>query len=67
MAGEYPAVACEFGPRLGFAFTNEIVPDALDSSEDDAEATGDYYFTIDDQLVYLSFYRDSGPLNAACL
>lgn len=24
-----------------------------------------YYFTIDDQLVYLSFFQDWGPLNLA--
>lgn len=57
-------IACEFGPRLGFAFTNEPVPEQSDDAAEDDE---DYYFTIDDQLLYLSFYRDSGPLNAACL
>lgn len=28
---------------------------------------GTHWFTIDDQLLYLSFFQDSGPLNAACL
>lgn len=28
---------------------------------------GEYWFTIDDQLVYLSFFQDYGPLNIACL
>ncbi|GAA6019976.1 hypothetical protein JCM11491_006729, partial [Sporobolomyces phaffii] len=28
---------------------------------------GDYWFTIDDQLVYLSFFQDYGPLNIGCL
>lgn len=26
-----------------------------------------HWFTVDDQLLYLSFFMDSGPLNAACL
>lgn len=30
--------------------------------DDDAKY---YYFTIDDQLVYMSFYQDWGPLNIA--
>ena len=30
--------------------------------DDDAKY---YYFTIDDQLVYLSFFQDWGPLNLA--
>ncbi|THV05392.1 phosphatases II [Dendrothele bispora CBS 962.96] len=34
------------------------------SAEEDANATY-YYFTIDDQLLYLSFFQDWGPLNIA--
>ncbi|KAK7471005.1 cell division control protein 14 [Stygiomarasmius scandens] len=34
------------------------------SPEEDASATY-YYFTIDDQLLYLSFFQDWGPLNIA--
>ena len=30
--------------------------------DDDAKY---YYFTIDDQLLYLSFFQDWGPLNLA--
>lgn len=30
--------------------------------DDDAKY---YYFTVDDQLVYLSFFQDWGPLNMA--
>ena len=28
---------------------------------------GNHFFTIDHELVYLSFYKDSGPLNIACV
>jgi len=31
------------------------------------EGGGDFWFTIDDQLVYLSFFQDYGPLNIGCL
>ncbi|RXW25851.1 hypothetical protein EST38_g67 [Candolleomyces aberdarensis] len=34
------------------------------SADDDQHALY-YYFTIDDQLLYLSFYQDWGPLNLA--
>lgn len=36
---------------------------ALD--EEDEDLNPYYYFTIDDQLPYLSFYQDWGPLNLA--
>lgn len=35
-----------------------------DDAGDDVE---NHWFTVDDQLLYLSFFQDSGPLNAACL
>ena len=38
------------------SFWRSVTPD------DDAKY---YYFTIDDQLVYLSFFQDWGPLNLA--
>lgn len=28
---------------------------------------GVHWFSVDDQLVYLSFYQDYGPLNVGCL
>lgn len=34
------------------------------STTPDEDATY-YYFTIDDQLLYLSFFQDWGPLNIA--
>ena len=36
----------------------------LASPDDDATY---YYFTIDDHLLYLSFFQDWGPLNLAML
>jgi cell division cycle 14 len=39
-------------------------PRAGPSATPDDDATY-YYFTIDDQLLYLSFYQDWGPLNLA--
>ena len=36
------------------------------SASPDDDATY-YYFTIDDQLLYLSFFQDWGPLNLAML
>jgi len=30
-----------------------------------SEPTKNYYFTIDDQLMYMSFFQDWGPLNVA--
>ncbi|OCH93581.1 tyrosine protein phosphatase [Obba rivulosa] len=37
-------------------------PSTSSASDEDAKY---YYFTIDDQLVYLSFFEDWGPLNLA--
>ncbi|KAI0034409.1 protein-tyrosine phosphatase-like protein, partial [Vararia minispora EC-137] len=39
-------------------------PRGVPSTSQDADAKY-YYFTIDDQLVYSSFFRDWGPLNLA--
>lgn len=36
-------------------------PDSLN----DASGESTYWFTIDNQLIYLSFYQDTGPLNVA--
>ncbi|KAK4047913.1 cell division control protein 14 [Microbotryomycetes sp. JL201] len=55
---------CEYGPRLAFTYFSQPAPaqHELNAVQQDA-----HFFTVDDQLVYLSFYQDSGPLNAACL
>lgn len=48
----------EFGARLGYVTITGAPP---------PETEDTYWFSIDTQLIYLSFYKDSGPLNAACL
>ncbi|KAK4052552.1 cell division control protein 14 [Microbotryomycetes sp. JL221] len=55
---------CEYGPRLAYTYFSQPVPSqhVLNACQQDV-----HFFTVDDQLVYLSFYQDSGPLNAACL
>lgn len=55
---------CQFGNRLGFTYFPKPAPPAeqLNSGNED-----EFWFTVDDQLLYLSFFQDSGPLNAGCL
>ena len=40
-------------------------PGQIPDDEDEEDLNPYYYFTIDDQLFYLSFYQDWGPLNLA--
>ncbi|KPV72295.1 uncharacterized protein RHOBADRAFT_18487, partial [Rhodotorula graminis WP1] len=45
-------------------------PASVAASPDAAAAAaeeGVHWFSVDDQLVYLSFYQDYGPLNVGCL
>lgn len=65
-----------FGPRLGYTYFANPAPRAevlnaltLGSSggEGDGGDEGIYWFTVDDQLQYLSFFQDYGPLNVGCL
>ncbi|GAA5977913.1 hypothetical protein JCM5350_006264 [Sporobolomyces pararoseus] len=67
---------CAFGSRLGYTYFPSPAPhpDQLNKSTTTTTTTtggeggvGDYWFTIDDQLVYLSFYQDYGPLNIGCV
>ena len=39
-----------------------VAPHILSAPDDEAKY---YYFTIDDQLLYMSFFQDWGPLNLA--
>ncbi|CAH7666813.1 protein-tyrosine phosphatase-like protein [Phakopsora pachyrhizi] len=59
-----PINLCSFGPRLGFAYFKNPIPDhsLLNNTQSDS-----YWFTIDSLLIYLSFFQDTGPLNCACL
>ncbi len=55
---------CQFGNRLAYTYFARPAPAAEvlnDGNEDE------FWFTVDDQLLYLSFFQDSGPLNAGCL
>ncbi|BGP39466.1 cell division control protein 14 [Rhodotorula kratochvilovae] len=70
---------CSFGPRLAFTYfaspapradlLNALTPGrpagpgAVTGAEDEPAEEGVHWFSVDDQLVYLSFYQDYGPLN----
>lgn len=63
-----------YGPRLGLVALPHarllagIAPPALLAELHAAAAPNlHHYFTVDDQLLYLSFFKDTGPLNVACL
>lgn len=65
---------CSYGPRLAYTYfattatTTNGRGRPLPAAEQLNQMQRDiHFFTVDDQLVYLSFYQDSGPLNAACL
>lgn len=62
-----------FGPRLGYTYFAQPAPraEALNAltpgREGDGGEEGIYWFSVDDQLLYLSFFQDYGPLNVGCL
>lgn len=65
---------CSFGPRLAYTYfkspapRSEILNSLTAAAESrDADPGAIYWFSIDDQLVYLSFFQDYGPLNVGCL
>ncbi|GAA5967534.1 hypothetical protein JCM21900_001192 [Sporobolomyces salmonicolor] len=70
---------CSFGSRLAYTYFPSPAPrpDVLNALTPGRPATegepgslaqpGVHWFTIDDQLVYLSFFQDYGPLNVGCL
>lgn len=55
---------CAFGTRLAFTYFARPAPlaEVLNAGNEE-----EFWFTVDDQLLYLSFFQDSGPLNAGCL
>lgn len=57
---------CSYGPRLAYTYFPSPAPAAeqLNAGTDHDRI---HFFTVDDQLLYLSFFQDTGPLNAACL
>jgi len=54
---------CSFGPRLVYTFFPAPAPSA--DALNEAANGSTYWFTIDAQLIYLSFFQDTGPLNVA--
>ncbi|GAA5882676.1 hypothetical protein JCM16303_006539 [Sporobolomyces ruberrimus] len=68
---------CAFGSRLAYTYFPHPapLPEQLNNPSSgpvmtpstDGASQGEYWFTIDDQLVYLSFFQDYGPLNIGCL
>ena len=71
---------CNYGSRLAFTYFLSPAPhpDTLNAEVPVWPVAGTatpggsgprevHWFTVDDQLLYLSFFMDSGPLNAACL
>ena len=48
----------DYAPRI----RGTAAPSSSATPDDDAKY---YYFTIDDRLLYLSFFQDWGPLNMA--
>ena len=62
-----PLVAvCEFGDRLGYTYFGKPLP-AADALNAAYRHTDTHWFTVDHDLTYLSFFRDTGPLNVGCL
>jgi hypothetical protein len=55
---------CAYGTRLAYTYFPTPAPRAEVLNQLQQEV---HFFSVDDQLVYLSFFQDSGPLNAACL
>lgn len=55
---------CAYGSRLAYTYFPSPAPRAEVLNQLQGEV---HFFSVDDQLVYLSFFQDSGPLNAACL
>lgn len=55
---------CAYGSRLAYTYFPTPAPRAEVLNQLQQEV---HFFSVDDQLVYLSFFQDSGPLNAACL
>ncbi|GAA5978918.1 hypothetical protein JCM11641_000094 [Rhodosporidiobolus odoratus] len=68
---------CSFGNRLAYTYFPQPAPraevlNALTPGRAGGEAgagadQGVHWFTVDDQLQYLSFFQDYGPLNVGCL
>ncbi|GAA5948893.1 hypothetical protein JCM10213_005753 [Rhodosporidiobolus nylandii] len=70
---------CAFGSRLAYTYFPSPAPRAEvlnaltpgrpgeGGGENGGGEQGVHWFTVDDQLQYLSFFQDYGPLNVGCL
>ena len=54
---------CEFGDRLGYTYFAKPTPTAqqLNSAH---KTTETFWLTVDNDLTYLSFFRDTGPVRS---
>lgn len=53
---------CEFGERLGYTYFSKPVPTA-DELNTAHKHTETFWLTVDNDLTYLSFFRDTGPVS----
>lgn len=53
---------CEFGDRLGYTYFAAPVPTA-DQLNLAHRQTDTFWLTVDNDLTYLSFFRDTGPVS----
>ena len=61
-----PGPVCEFGDRLAYTYFKKPVPTEAQLNAAYAH-TPTYWFTIDDDLTYLSFFKDTGPVSGLCI
>lgn len=59
-----PGPVCEFGDRLAYTYFKKPVPTEAQLNTAYGH-TPTYWFTIDDDLTYLSFFKDTGPVSEA--
>lgn len=54
---------CEFGDRLGYTYFSKPLPTAaqLNTAHRHTET---FWLTVDNDLTYLSFFRDTGPVSS---
>jgi len=57
---------CEFGERLAYTYFSKPVPTAAHLNSVHSQ-TNTFWLTVDDQLTYLSFFKDTGPVGATYL
>lgn len=53
---------CEFGDRLGYTYFSKPVPTA-EQLNAIHKHTATFWLTVDNDLTYLSFFKDTGPVS----